>query len=75
MDSYSVTSLLLYYLQLNCWLQRATASTDMAASVKYQCTLTAELLKKAEDELNEKAKWRDRDIQALRDMILLHKGI
>jgi len=50
------------------------ASTDTAI-VKYQCTLTEELLKKAEDELNEKEKWRERDIQALRDMVLLHKGI
>jgi len=41
---------------------------------KYQCSLTAELLKKAEKELNEKEKWRERDIQALRDMVLLHKG-
>jgi len=49
-------------------------SADMAVQ-KYQCTLTPELLKKAEDELNEKEKWRERDIQALRDMVLLHKGI
>jgi len=51
------------------------ASTDTAVAVKYQCTLTEELLKKAEDELNEKEKWRDRDIQALRDMVLSHNGI
>jgi len=49
-------------------------STDVTAPVKYQCTLTAKLLEKAEKELNEKKKWRDRDIQALRDMVLLHKG-
>jgi len=47
----------------------------MAASEKYECTLSAELLKKAEKELNEKENWRERDIQALRDMVLLHKGI
>jgi len=47
----------------------------MAVSEKYQCTLTAELLKKAEKELNEKEKWRERDIQALRDMVLLRRGI
>lgn len=41
----------------------------------YQCTLTAALLKKAEDELKEKDTWRDRDIQALRDMVLAHKGL
>ena len=37
-------------------------------------TLSARLQEKAEMELNEKAKWRDRDIQALRDMVLAHKG-
>ena len=47
----------------------------MAANEKYECTLTAELLKKAEKELNEKEKWRERDIQALRDMVILHKGM
>jgi len=50
-------------------------SAATAASEMYRCTLTTELLKKAEDELNEKAKWRQRDIQALRDMVLSHKGI
>jgi len=47
----------------------------MAAAEKYQCTLTAELLKKAVEELNEKEQWRERDIQALRDMVILHKGM
>jgi len=47
----------------------------MAASEKYECSLSVELLKKAEKELNEKETWRERDIQAVRDMILLHKGI
>jgi len=51
------------------------AFRDVAACANYHCTLTAELLKKAEDELNENEKWRQRDIQALRDMVLSHKGI
>jgi len=51
------------------------ASFEVIAMDKYQCSLSPELLKKAEKELNEKGKWRDRDIQALRDMVLLHKGI
>jgi len=49
------------------------ASADVVAHVK--CSLSAELLEKAEKELNEKETLRDRDIQALRDMVLLHKGI
>ncbi|XP_029650679.1 alpha-tocopherol transfer protein-like [Octopus sinensis] len=36
---------------------------------EYLCTLTPELIKKAEKELNEKPQWRERDIQALRDMV------
>jgi len=40
----------------------------------YRTNLSPELLKKAETELNEKDKWRDRDIQALRDMVLAHRG-
>jgi len=51
------------------------ASADMAVHVKYQCSLSAELLEKAEKELNEKDALRDRDIRALRDMVLAHKGI
>jgi len=51
------------------------ACNEVVASAKYQCSLSAELIEKAEKELNEKEKWRDRDIQALRDMVLLHKGI
>jgi len=50
------------------------ASNDMTDSPKYQCSLSAELLEKAEKELNEREKWRDRDIQALRDMVLSHEG-
>ena len=42
--------------------------------VPYVCTLSPALLKQAEDELKEKENWRDRDIQALRDMVLAHKG-
>ena len=45
------------------------------AARKYVCTLSPDMLKKAEKELNEKAKWRDRDIQALRDMVVAHKGV
>lgn len=41
----------------------------------YVCTLSPELVKKAEKELNEKAKWRSRDVQALRDMLKKEKGI
>lgn len=51
------------------------ASADVVGHVKYQCSLSAELLEKAENELNEKETLRDRDIQALRDMVLLHKGL
>ena len=40
----------------------------------YVCTLSAELVKKAQDELNEKPEWRARDIQALRDMVKAHPG-
>jgi len=46
-----------------------------SSSEKYQCSLTAELQQKAEKELNEKEKRREQDIQALRDMVLLHRGI
>ncbi len=41
----------------------------------YICTLTPELQDKALKELNEKPQWRSRDIQALREMILAHKGV
>ncbi|XP_060565184.1 alpha-tocopherol transfer protein-like isoform X2 [Ruditapes philippinarum] len=44
----------------------ATSSDD----TEYVCTLSDELIVKAEEELNEKAEWRARDIQALREMIL-----
>ena len=48
----------------------------MATSEKteYVCTLSEELIKKAEEELNEKAQWRSRDIQALRDMLEKRPG-
>ena len=48
----------------------------MAAAEKseYVCTLSDELIKKAEEELNEKAQWRSRDIQALRDMLEKRPG-
>ncbi|XP_064597382.1 alpha-tocopherol transfer protein-like [Liolophura sinensis] len=41
----------------------------------YVCTLSTELVAKAERELNEKAEWRSRDIQALRDMVIKHGGL
>ncbi|KAK3087066.1 hypothetical protein FSP39_001176 [Pinctada imbricata] len=41
----------------------------------YECTLSPELIKKAEEELNEKAEWRSRDIQALREMVLKQKDL
>lgn len=47
---------------------------SVSAGYPYECTLTPELIEKAEKELNEKAKWRDRDVQALRDMVIAHKG-
>lgn len=43
-------------------------------SSDYQCTLPPDLIQKAERELNEKAEWRSRDIQALRDMVNKNKG-
>ena len=50
------------------------SATDMAACEKYGCTLPAELLKKAEKELNEREDQREKNVQALRDMVLLHRG-
>lgn len=44
------------------------------ASAKYECKLSTDLQEKAKKELNEKPEWRDRDIQALRDMVIAHKG-
>lgn len=44
------------------------------SSSDYQCTLPPDLVQKAERELNEKAEWRSRDIQALRDMVNKNKG-
>jgi len=41
---------------------------------EYVCTLSDELIKQAEEELNEKPQWRNRDIQALRDMVLKRAG-
>ena len=40
----------------------------------YTFTLGDELLKKAQDELSEKDKWRARDIEAVREKIKAHKG-
>jgi hypothetical protein len=44
-------------------------------TVPYECTLSKDLLKKAEKELNEKAKHRARDIGHLRDMVNAHPGL
>lgn len=44
-------------------------------NTEYVCTLSDELIVKAEEELNEKAEWRARDIQALREMILKKPGL
>jgi hypothetical protein len=52
----------------------ADAANMEQPSTGYQCSLSDALVKQAEEELNEKEKWRDRDIQALRDMVLAHKG-
>ena len=41
----------------------------------YQCKLGAEIQQNAEKELNEKAEFRTRDIQSLRERILANKGI
>ena len=40
----------------------------------YKFTLGDVLLKKAQDELSEKDKWRARDIEAVREKIKAHKG-
>ena len=40
----------------------------------YICTLRADLVEKAEKELNEKEQWRQRDIDALREMIAKDKS-
>ena len=47
----------------------------MASEGTYKCTLNAELQKKATKELNEKAKYRTRDIQFLRERVLANKGM
>ena len=51
----------------------ATAA-DTSNGTPYVCTLSKELVKKAEKELNEKAKYRSKDIQHLRDMLNAHPG-
>lgn len=50
--------------------QYCSAMAEGFKDTQYVCTLSDELVKKAELELNEKPEWRERDIQALRDMIL-----
>ncbi|VDI04485.1 Hypothetical predicted protein [Mytilus galloprovincialis] len=44
-------------------------------SPEYVCTLSPELVKKAQEELNEKPEWRSRDIQALREMVEKEKAL
>lgn len=46
----------------------------MAGNKEYVCTLSPELVEKAQKELNEKPEWRSRDIQALREMVEKHPG-
>ena len=41
----------------------------------YTFTLGDDLLKKAEEELSEKNKWRARDIEAVREKVKAHKGM
>lgn len=50
----------------------ATASGD---NRKYVCTLSKDLIKQAEEELNEKPHRRSMDIQELRDMVLKKPGV
>jgi hypothetical protein len=50
-------------------------SVVMAAeSDYYRCNLPPRLIAKAEVELREKPQWRERDIQALRDMVVAVPG-
>lgn len=42
---------------------------------EYVCELSPELVKKAQEELNEKPEWRSRDIQALREMVQKEKAL
>ena len=56
-----------YHITVQSWEVRM-------ATEAYVCTLSAELQEKAKSELNEKPEWRDRDIQALRDLVLAHTG-
>ena len=41
---------------------------------EYQCNLSAEIQQTAERELNERAEFRTRDIQTLRERVLANKG-
>ena len=40
----------------------------------YECTLSPALVQKAEQELNEQAEWRKRDIDILREMVTKDKS-
>ncbi|ESN92479.1 hypothetical protein HELRODRAFT_115835 [Helobdella robusta] len=53
----------------------SSASSRTPEIQQYNCTLSPTLIEKAEKELNEKAQWRDRDIQALRDMVVANKAL
>lgn len=57
------------------WNVEAMATSAAPPGESYVCTLSPELVKKAEVELNEKPEWRSRDIQALRDMVAAHPGL
>lgn len=55
-------------------IENMTEEGKYSMTSDYQCTLPPDLIQKAERELNEKAEWRSRDIQALRDMVNKNKG-
>ena len=51
-----------------------STDTPTLTTGNYVCTLRADLVEKAEKELNEKDQWRQRDIDALREMIVKDKS-
>lgn len=50
-------------------------ATNDDKETEYVCTLSDDLVRKAQEELNEKPEWRSRDIQALREMIQKRQGV
>ena len=46
----------------------------MSGKYLYESVMSKDLLEFAEREINEKSSWRDRDIQALRDMVQKNDG-